>query len=141
MGVDKLDCRPVAGQQPPLIIEGVTISVNLDATTHRPLKGKDMVGGVSFLFSKAAETSGTARADRSKVSAVLALLFAQEHLGYLGEADPTICYSFDVMSGQSYAAPKTYKNLLSNMEAACEEVALRWAVTAAPADYDGPDWS
>lgn len=139
MGVDKLDCRPVAGSQPPLIIEGVTISVNLDATTHRPLKGKDMVGGINFLFSKA-ETSGTARADRSKVSSVLALLFAQEHLSYLGEADPAICFSFDVMAGKAYPAPRTYKQLLTNMEAACEEVALRWTVTPAPADYDGPPW-
>lgn len=139
MGIDKLDCKRVAGNQPPLMIQGVTISVNLDATTHRLVKANDAVGGVSFLFSKA-ETSGTARADRSKVAAVLALLFAQEHLGYLGVADPTICFSFDVMAGKAYPAPKTYKTLLTNMEAACEEVALRWSITAAPADYDGPPW-
>lgn len=141
MGVDKLDCRPIAGAQPPLLIGDVTISVSLDATAHRISKGKDMVGGVSFLFSKAAETSGTARADRCKVASVLTMLFAQEHLAYLGQADPAICFSFDVMAGKAYPAPKTYKTLLANMEAACEEVALRWAVTPAPDDYDGPPWS
>jgi len=75
------------------------------------------------------------------VASVLTMLFAQEHLAYLGQADPAICFSFDVMAGKAYPAPKTYKTLLANMEAACEEVALRWAVTPAPDDYDGPPWS
>jgi hypothetical protein len=140
LGVDKLDCRPVAGSQPNIQIGGVEISVNLDATTHRLVKGVDRVGGVILMFSKASETSGTKRAERCKVSAVLALLFAKEHLGYLGEPDQALCYSLDVLQGRAYPAPNSYKTMLGHMQDSCEEIGLRWPGTPPPPDYDGPAW-
>jgi len=138
IGINKLDCRPILPGQPKLDISGVEISVALDATTHRLKGGENMVGGVICLFSKATETSGTARAERCKVAAVLALRFATEHLGFLGKADPKLCWAIDVMNGKPYRAPDSYKMLLDNMSVSCEEIALRWGSIDAPADYDGP---
>lgn len=138
LGINKLDCRPIVLGQPNLSIGGVEISVSLDATTHRLVSGEDRVGGIICLYSKASETSGTARADRCKVAAVLALRFATEHLGYMGNADPKLCWALDVMDGKPYRAPDSYKMLLDNMAVSCEEVALRWGTITPPADYDGP---
>lgn len=141
MGVPKLDCKPIVPGQPLLHIAGVDISVSMDATIHRLGKdGSNLVGGVIFLLSKADEASAKARAERCRVSAVLAYLFAKEHLSYLGTADPKLCYSFDVMAGKSVQAPVAHKTLIDHMNDSCEEVVLRWADMAPPDDYDGPAW-
>lgn len=140
LGLNSIECRPVFGAQPKLSIEGVDVSVSLDATTHRKdKKGNDIVGGVILLFSKA-ETSGTARKERCTTSAVLAAIFAEKFLSHYGKADPKICFSVDVFGGKSYKAPNTYKKKLDNMHTSCEEIALRWPITEPPADYDGPPW-
>lgn len=141
MGVGKLDCRPLVPGLPPLHIAGVDININLDATTHRLVKGENAVGGVIFLFSKADEASAKARTERCRISAILAYLFAKEHLGYIGVSDPKLCYSFDVLTGNAVQAPSTHKTVLSHMADSCEEVVLRWAATSPPDDYDGPAWS
>lgn len=141
MGVQKLDCKPIVTGQPLLHIAGVDVSVSLDATVRRLGKdGTDLVGGVIFLLSKADEASAKARAERCRVSAVLAYLFAKEHLGYLGTADPKLCYSFDVMAGKATQAPAAHKTLIDHMNDSCEEVVLRWKDMAPPDDYDGPAW-
>lgn len=141
MGVQKLDCKPIVTGQPALEIAGVEVSVSLDATTHRLGKdGDNLVGGVIFLISKADEASAKARADRCKVSALLAYLFAQKHLAYLGNADPKLCFSLDVFSGKAVQAPTAHKTLLDHMNDSCEEIVLRWKDMPPPDDYDGPDW-
>ncbi|WP_426020598.1 hypothetical protein [Brevundimonas sp. DWR2-3-1b1] len=141
MGVQKLDCKSVVTGQPLLHIAGVDISVSLDATVHRLAKnGTNLVGGVIFLLSKADEASAKARAERCRVSAVLAYLFAKEHLAYAGTADPKLCYSFDVMAGKATQAPAAHKTLIDHMHDSCEEVVLRWKEMAPPDDYDGPAW-
>jgi hypothetical protein len=35
---------------------------------------------------------------------------------------------------------KTY-SVTSSIASTCEEIALRWAITSPPADYDGPGWA
>ena len=65
LGLTKLECRSVTTNQPHLTIEGVRISVSLDATVHR----KEGVGGLILLFSKA-ETSTTARIERFEIAAI-----------------------------------------------------------------------
>jgi hypothetical protein len=140
MGVRKIECRPIAGHQPNVEIEGTQISVTLNATTHRKDKdGSDAVGGVILLFSKT-ETSANSRVERCRIAAVVVLLFAQKHLASLGKADSKLCFALDVFGGAAHAAPGTYKQRLNNISAACEEVALRWASIEPPDDYDGPPW-
>jgi hypothetical protein len=136
LGLSKLECRPVTTNQPHLTIEGVRISVSLDATVHR----KEGVGGLILLVSKA-ETSTTSRIDRCKTAAVLAYLFTEQNLKYLGAPDHKLCFSVDIFGGSAHPTPGTYKKKLDYIQSSCEEVALRWPITAPPADYDGPAWS
>jgi hypothetical protein len=140
MGVRKIECRDVTGSQPLLPIEGVQVSVALDATTHRKDKdGKDRVGGIILLFSKS-ETSSNDRVDRCKTAAVLALMFAEKHLKPLGKADPKLCFALDIFGKKAHPAPSSYKQRLNNINAACDEIADRWDSIEPPEDYDGPSW-
>lgn len=142
MGVGKLDCKQALSGQPPLVISGVDVSVSLDATVHRLSKdGQNMIGGLIFLFSKADEAGAKARAERCRISALLAHLFVKEHMAFAGVAEPKLSHSFDVLAGKAHQAPAAHKILLDHMRDSCEEVVLRWAVTEAPDDYDGPPWS
>lgn len=136
--VTKFDCILALPNQPKLEISGVDISVSADIFTVRDDKdGTRRVGAVVLLFSKS-EASAKGRAELCRVSALLAAQFAGKHLGHIGAVDPKMCASIDVFSGQSHEAPGSYIKALENIGNACEEVALRWAVTDPPADYDGP---
>jgi hypothetical protein len=140
LAVRKIECRKIQGTLPPLMIEGTKVSVAVDSTTHRKGKdGTDQVGGVILLFSKS-ETSSAARVERCRMAAVLALLFAQQHLKMYGEADPKICFAIDVFGGGAQIAPGSYKQRLNNIVTGCEEVKDRWPNIEPPADYDGPEW-
>ena len=139
MGLGKVDCRAVLPGQPKLIVSGVDVSVAMDVTTHRPNKqGEDCVGGIILMLSKS-EASTSARMDRCRTSAVLAVLFAEAHLTHAGKPDPKICFALDVFNGKLIPAPNTYKKKEDNITESCEEVALRWPTMAPPPDYDGPD--
>ncbi len=138
LGLGKLDCKSVVTKQPKLSFNNVEISVSLDITTHCPKNGGgDSVGGIIILLSKT-EQSTSARIERCKTSAVLAAMFAGEHLGYLGTPDPKICFALDIFGGRLVKAPATYKMKADNIAESCEEVALRWPGTLPPDDYDGP---
>jgi hypothetical protein len=137
----KIECRRPPNPKAHLEFNEVKVSVTLNTTTHRKDKdGTDRVGGVILLFSKS-ETSSTSRAERCKTAAVLAFLFAEKHLSAFGKADPKICFSVDVFGGGAHPAPASYKQKLNNINASCEEIALRWKSIQPPPDYDGPNWS
>lgn len=139
LGLAKITCKPILGSLPNLEIEGVAVSVNLDATTHRVDKDKlSRVGGLILSLAKS-EPSARNRQERSKTAAVLVALFAAKHLKHAGEADPAICLSLDVFGGNLIKAPNSYIKRVDNMSASCEEIALRWPGIEPPPDYDGPD--
>jgi hypothetical protein len=138
LGLATFICRQVVPPLAPLTVANVAISVSLDATVHAADKkdGKDRVGGLILLFSRA-EASANVREERCRVSALLATLFAQEHLKAHGEADPKLGVSVDVFAGKIYRTPGSYVKRLSKITASCEEIALRWPGIQPPADYDG----
>lgn len=138
LGLAKISCKAVVSKQPKLQIEGVDVSVALDGTTHRVGKDNETrVGGVILLFSKS-DASAKNREARCRTSAVLAAVFAEKHLAYLGKAEPKICYALDVFGKRIFPAPAAFPTKLDHMSAACEEVALRWGHISPPSDYDGP---
>jgi hypothetical protein len=139
LGLATLICKPIALVQPTLKIAGVEVSVSLDATTHAAAKKTEepLVGGLLLLFSKS-EASANAREDRCRTSALLATLFAEQHLKGNGTADPKLGLSLDVFEGKLYRTPGSYVKRLNRLQISCEEVVLRWAGTPKPDDYDGP---
>jgi hypothetical protein len=138
LGLAKLDCYAAMTNPPKLDVAGVDISVWADVLPMRTDKdGTARVGAVMLLFSKS-ESSAKGRDDLCRVSALLAALFAEKHLGFKGAVDPKLCLAIDVFSGKAHRAPATFVKALDNIQNACEEVAMRWEKVEVPADYDGP---
>jgi hypothetical protein len=65
----------------------------------------------------------------------------EQNLKYLGAPDHKLCFSVDVFGGKGHQTPSSYKKKFDDMQTSCEEVALRWPITAPPDDYDGPPWN
>ncbi len=139
LGFAKLDCRRVTGRLPHLADWPTRISVSLDVTIHKPVRGEgDKIGAALFLFSRG-ESSSKNRIERSKTIAGLIYTFCGKHLTASGEADPTLCFAVDVFGGIKYSPPGTFARKLSHIKEACEEIADRWKRIGPPSDYDGPD--
>jgi hypothetical protein len=140
LGFPKLDCRQVTGRLPHLDQWPTRISVSLNITIHKPVRGEqDRVGGAVFAFSRG-ETSSKARVERSKTVAGLIYTFCDSHLKGMGIADPSLCFAVDVIGGVRHNPPGTFARKLSHIQEACEEIADRWKRIGPPDDYDGPDF-
>jgi hypothetical protein len=139
LGFPKLDCRAVHGSQPNLDQWPTKISVALDLTIHRPIKGaKDQVGGVMLLFSRG-EASTKSRIERSKTIAGLIYTYASRFMTGQGDPEPSLCLAVDVFGGVAHSPPGTFARKLRNVEDACGEIAASWKTILPPDDYDGPD--
>ena len=140
LGIAKLDCQEVPGRQPHLDMWPTRVSVNLDLTVRKPVKGsdRDRIGGAILLFSRG-EASGKARVERCKVIGGLVYTYCGRFLSGTGQPDPTLCFAVDVFGQVAYTPPGTFSAKLKHVADACEEIAARWKTIAPPDDYDGPD--
>jgi len=131
------DLRKLPNKKPKVVIAGVEISSSASCSVHGKYKGENAVGCLSIFMNKS-ETSTSARMERCRSAAVLSVLYAEQHLKKHGHAIPKMSLSYDVFMGRLVQAPNTYKQRLSNMTNACEDVALWWPEIEPPTDYDGP---
>lgn len=130
--------RAITGALPLLTIAKVGVSVNLDATAHRRgQNGKEHVGGILLAFSKRLSEDPEAQ-ERATVGALLALLFAEQHLTHAGLAEAKLCFTLDVFGRKLIHAPTGRTKRTAALQHSCEEIALRWRDIAPPKDYDGP---
>ncbi|WP_156798411.1 hypothetical protein [Ahrensia sp. R2A130] len=136
-GLGKLDLVPLPASRPKLDIQGVTISLTLGCQVRGQFKGNPAVGALTVLFNKS-EASASARDERARTAAALSLIYATEHLGGHGKAVAKLCLAYDVFRGTVTTCPSQIARRIANMEATCEEVALRWPAVKVPDDYDGP---
>ncbi len=130
--------RAIAGALPLLTIAKVGVSVNLDATAHRHGQNdRELVGGILLAFSKRLSEDPEAQ-ERATVGALLALMFAEQHLKHAGSADPKLCFMLDVFGQKLIHAPAGRTKRTTALQHSCEEIALRWHDLTPPKDYDGP---
>jgi len=137
--LDRYDFRIMSGTLPHIMIEGVSVSVNISATVHRTARdGTRYVGGLSLFMSQtmANDEDGP---ERAAVSALLCQMFAEERLGHLGQADQRLCLALDVAGCQVFPAPKGQLRRRWDLSHACAEIARAWPTVTPPADYDGPE--
>lgn len=140
LGLPKLDCRRVTGRLPLLADWPTKISVALDVTIHRFRNSeRDRIGGAIFLFSRG-ESSSKSRVERCKTIGGLIYVFCEKHLQLQGDADPDLCFAFDVFTGTKHTPPGTFARKLGHISEACEEIADRWKRIGPPDDYDGPPY-
>lgn len=113
-----------AANASPLFIAGVKISVRpeiISRSVNR--KGEKTVGAMKLHLPKSSSPS------KKNAEYVCTLLhwFCEEHLVDEGIVDYQLCKLIDVPAGVLFEAPKAYKKRRADIEAACEEIAARWA--------------
>jgi len=107
---------------PYLNVSGVDVIVKPELLLHDRRAEPPRVGCAKAYISK----SHPLDEDSQKYLGTLLHWFAEEHLQFLGSADPAICYIIDVFGGSYIAAPRTYRSRRKNLLSACEEIADRW---------------
>lgn len=126
-------------QMPSLYIEGVEVSVALDAIVNAVVKGDDVVGGVLLRLAKGtdAETEAAAakRREIGKNAAVIVFLFAREHLTGRGQPSYKHCFSVDVQRMEAHAAPRGHVQRTNNLKVACRVIQAMWDRVDPPPDF------
>lgn len=123
------DYQPAPRKQRPLVIHGVTVSVNCDLIIHREYRGTEEIGGVLFRFTKPDETETSAAASKRKEMGAFAATLVHMHLtaNLAGNRSPAyqLCWSADIQSCDVHHAPKSYAQKAKNIENACRFI---WAI-------------
>jgi hypothetical protein len=106
---------------PKIVIAGLEISVNPDIVVRNGKK----VGCLKTHVIKTEQNR--LNKDASEYVGVLLYQYAQNNLLKDGESvDPNLCISIDCFGNSHETAPKAVTRRLSNIQAACEEIVLRW---------------
>lgn len=104
-----------------LSIQGVDVSISPEILITGVIKKKEFVGAIKIHISK----SNPLNEKSGKYVATLVHRFL-ENL-YPGKTvRPDFCISLDVFTGQYFLAPRSFKSMRKDIEAACNEIRLLW---------------
>ena len=102
-----------------LDVAGVNVSIRPDVILKNSQTG-NVVGAVKLHFSK---TTPLSEKSREYVATALRVYLSDSGNPHVNHEK---CFVVDVLSQQVSHAPKAYKRKMSDIEAACEEIAARW---------------
>lgn len=123
LGFDGLTMRPGRADSPRLTKSGVQISVRPELQVHGVgRKGDRFVGALKLHVSKTFSLGEKA----GEYVATMVHEFAEAHLAGDACCDYRHCYVLDVFAGILFVAPKCFTRRRSDVEAACEEIAILW---------------
>lgn len=110
--------------QAALLIGGTKVSVRPDFLIVRAEDASKIVGAMKFSFNKqhALQHEGC-----EYVATVLRKYLEETYLDMSCQVESRLCIAIATSSKQVISAPKAYKSRMSAIEAACEEIAGRWA--------------
>jgi hypothetical protein len=123
--IDDCDIQLVLSDEfPPIIMGGVAVSIRPDFYVKQSRRGQNYVGALKFHWTKddgseLGESGGTYVA-----TALHQFLLEHPEVGFT--ADYRLSYSVDVFRQSAWEAPPSFRRLRTHLEAACEEIALRW---------------
>lgn len=103
-----------------LSIKGVDVSVQPDILIQGVLSGTEFIGAIKIHISKThnlTEASG-------KYVGVLIHRFLESN--YPQKVRTDFCISLDIFTGKYFVAPRSFKSLRKDIEAACNEIRLLW---------------
>lgn len=112
------------GNPPKLSFSGVEVSVRPDLLLRVSKRGRQYSGAIKFHFMKTAENS--LGEDGGRYIASLLHRWSQENSAEGFEPRPEFCLSVDVFRSSVVPAPRAFSRRLSEIEAACQEIASRW---------------
>ena len=105
---------------PKMFLAGVTISVRPEILLQN--KAGELVGAIKLYFRKTKELN----ADTGKKIATVLRRYLIDELDGGGTIQPSKCLVVDIFGGQVHQAPAAYKRIMTDVESACEEIAVRW---------------
>lgn len=106
-----------------LTIEGVEISVYPDMFVSQNKSGKNITGALKVHITK----DNALNEESQSIVGVLLYLYSEKFLSSGTDVASTkLCFSVDVFKERLQQCPSAYKNRVARIEAACEEIALRW---------------
>lgn len=107
-----------------VLLGGVTVSVQPDVLLRGTYRKKTVIGAVKFHISKLHTLDDVAL---SSIAAMQHHLLEEASAQHQAHPARRVCLAIDVFSGKVARSPRTYVRRLRTLEAACEEIALRWA--------------
>jgi hypothetical protein len=123
LGFDGLTMTPGKSDCPKLTKAGVEISVRPELVLHGVDRmGKGFVGALKLHISKSFPLDEKA----GEYVGTMVHEFADTHLTGLANCNYRHCYVLDVFAGKLIGAPKNFTRRRSDVEAACEEIAILW---------------
>jgi hypothetical protein len=112
--------KAMPGETPYLLLGGVKVSVRPELLYTVPSRGQ--VGLAKLYFSKTRPL--TPEAARYITAAMYQ--WGARVAGLGPELAPQRCLVLDVFAGQTFAGPKAFTRRMAELEAACQEISLRW---------------
>jgi hypothetical protein len=104
-----------------LSVQGVEVAVEPEILIKGSVRGVDFVGAIKIHISK----SHPLTSDSGKYVASLIHSFLEKN--YSGvKVRPDFCISLDIFTGTYFSAPRSFKLLRKEIEAACNEIRLIW---------------
>lgn len=103
-----------------LLIEGVEVTVQPDIIISGSINGNPFVGAIKIHISK------TNNLDPESGKYVAALLHKFLENSSTTKVRPEFCISLDIFTGRYFIAPRSFKSLRKDIEAACNEIRLLW---------------
>jgi hypothetical protein len=106
-----------------LTVKGVAISIYPDIIVKSSKKGITQKGVIKLHTSKTYPLNDESK----KIVAGMLFTYVSAHLLKTGEvANSKLCISCDLITGSISSAPGSFASRFKRIEAACEEIALRW---------------
>lgn len=103
-------------------ISGVTVSIKPDFYVRN--KGTKKIGAIKSHLSK---TPVNQLENENRIFAATLIKYSFIDFGFReNEIDDNACISYDIFKNDYTSSPKSFKRTMRSIEAACEEISLRW---------------
>lgn len=105
-----------------LKVQEVDVSVRPEIILRGENKKGKYIGAVKFYFSKTYELNDNS----GEYIATIVHKYLDDNICTDEKCDLKYCYVFDVFNKKIYTAPKSFKRRRNDIDAACEEIKIRW---------------
>ncbi len=117
----KYEVRRYSKDLDKLVVEGVEISVEPEIIIRGAIRGVEFIGAVKIHLSK----NHPLDSETGKYVATLLKDFLERNHPKKN-VKPDFCISLDIFTGKYFTAPRAFKSLRKDIEAACYEIKLLW---------------
>lgn len=107
-----------------LLISGVTVSIRPDFLVHTKRRATEYIGAIKLHFI--GDDKKKITPDGGQYVAALLHRWLQENNPGVRQPHHAFCYSVDVFRKAVFTGPASTTLRMRDIEAACEEIALRW---------------